>query len=269
MIRQLDRERLRAQFLSAQPYRFVVIEDLLEPEAAQELARSYPTFETATKLGFSFSAVNEQKKVQVTDPARFPDPVQRLNAAIAAPSFLADLEYITGVPKLLADEKLEGGGMHITGSGGRLDVHVDFNYLEERKLHRRLNLLLYLNPTWDESWGGHIEVWDAGVKNCHHRFAPKLGRCLIFETSDISYHGVAPVKSPAGFERRSFACYYYTREAPPRWNGVSHSTIFRARPDERLRGYVLMPAEKIRNGVIQGLRRTKRQVKRWITGGAP
>ena len=43
--------------------------------------------------------------------------------------------------------------MHITGPGGRLDVHVDFNFMEERQLHRRLNLLLYLNPTWNEIMG--------------------------------------------------------------------------------------------------------------------
>ena len=45
-----------------------------------------------------------------------------------------------------------------------------------------------------------------------------------------------------------------------------HSTVFRARPEERLRGYVLMPVQKLRNEVTQGLRRVKRRVKRLILG---
>ena len=82
------------------------------------------------------------------------------------------LETITGIPKLLADATFEGGGMHVTGPGGRLDVHVDFNYSHDIKQHRRLNILVYLNPDWKEEWGGQIELWDRNVSQCHHSFSP-------------------------------------------------------------------------------------------------
>jgi Rps23 Pro-64 3,4-dihydroxylase Tpa1-like proline 4-hydroxylase len=205
--------------------------------------------------------VNEQRKVQITDSKKFPDPVKRLNEAISAPAFLADLEYITGIPRILADEQLAGGGMHVTGAGGRLDVHVDFNLIEDRRLFRRLNILLYLNPVWNEAWGGHIELWDKNVRNCQYRCVPALNRCLLFETSDISYHGVARVTAPADVARQSFAAYYYTREAPPGWTGTVHSTIFRARPDEKLRGLVQMPVEKLRRGLAEKIKQSKRLVK--------
>jgi 2OG-Fe(II) oxygenase superfamily len=245
MIRPLDRESLRRQFQTAQPFPHLAIDNFLVPGAAEEVAAAYPSFEKASEMGFGFNLVNEQRKIQVTDAAKFPDPVRRLSEALASPQFLADVEYITGIPRLLSDERLEGGGMHLTGPGGRLDVHVDFNVLEERKLFRRLNILVYLNPTWRDEWGGHIELWDKTVKTCHFRSQPIINKCVIFETSDISYHGVSPLKTPPDVIRRSFAAYYYTKEPPAHWDGKAHSTIFRTRPDETLRRLIHMPAEKI------------------------
>jgi hypothetical protein len=43
--------------------------------------------------------------------------------------------------------------------------------------------------------------------------------------------------------RRSFAVYYYTKEAPEHWNATVHSTIFKARPDEWMKGNLAMPIE--------------------------
>lgn len=267
MIMQLpDREARRRQFMSAEPFPFVKIENFLDPAFASEVAAAYPSFEVATAQGKSFRAVNERRKVQVTDARVFPGPVVQLNTLLASPAFLADLSYVTGIPKLLADEQLLGGGMHLTGPGGRLDVHVDFNFIQDRKLHRRLNLLLYLNPVWEESWGGHIQLWDKDVKKCRNAFAPRLNRCIIFETSDISFHGVVPVTTEAPYPRISFATYYYTLEAPPNWDGKVHSTIFRARPEERVRGYVLMPAAKIQGLVARGTRKIKKEARRLVFG---
>ncbi|MES1171689.1 MAG: 2OG-Fe(II) oxygenase [Bacteroidota bacterium] len=268
VIQNVDKEELRRQYVGAEPFPFVKIDNLLDPAFAEEVASSYPTFEQATGQGREFKSVNERRKVQITESKLFPEPAKRLNEVLASPEFLSTLSYISGIPNLLADEELVGGGLHVTGPGGRLDVHVDFNYLEQRQLHRRLNLLLYLNPVWNEEWGGHIQLWDKKVTKCRHDFAPRQNRCVIFETSDISYHGVTPVASNAPFERRSFAAYYYTREAPAYWKGTAHSTIFQARPDERLRRYVLMPAEKLRWKIGEGVRLMKRGVKRIVRGSS-
>ena len=96
------------------------------------------------------------------------------------------------------------------------------------------------------------------------RCVPALNRCLIFETSDISYHGVAQVTAPPDMVRHSFAAYYYTKEPPPKWDGASHSTIFRARPDEKFRGLVLMPAEKLQRQIADKISRGKRKLKQLI-----
>jgi Rps23 Pro-64 3,4-dihydroxylase Tpa1-like proline 4-hydroxylase len=268
MIKPYDRELLRRQYSSAKPFPYIIIENFLEPDAAQEVARSYPSFADAIKQGYTFKAVNEQRKVQVTDSSRFPPPVARLNDVLASQKFLDDLSYITGIPKLLADEQLSGGGMHVTGPGGRLDVHVDFNYFEDRQIHRRLNILVYMNPEWHDDWGGEIELWDKDVKNCAERLKPILNRCLIFQTTGFSYHGVRPITAPGGVERKSFAAYYYTKEPPPDWKGEVHSTIFKARPDEKLRGMVLMPAERLMRGVMTKARQFKSRIRRTLGGSA-
>ena len=236
------------KFVAADPFPHVVIDNFIDAETARAIAAEYPTFEQARDLGFSFNALNERKKIQITDQTRFPPRVKALSDFLASPAFLADLEALTGIHGLLADPRLHGGGMHMTGPHGRLDVHVDFNRGYE-DFFRRLNVLVYFNPQWDAAWGGQIELWDEQVQNCRLSLSPVLGRCLIFETSAISFHGVAPLQCPADQVRRSFAAYYYTKEAPAQGDATMHGTVFRARPDEKLRAYVLMPAAQFNRGV--------------------
>ena len=269
-INPLDVSALHDRFARAEPFPSVLIDDFLDETFARDVAAAYPTFDEARATGFEFGAVNERKKVQISDPSLFPAPARRLSDALTSPSFVADLARITGVRHLLADDQFFGAGLHVTGSHGRLDVHVDFNTLPRDgvELHRRVNLLLYLNPEWNEGWGGQIELWDPDVKICARQYAPTLNRCLIFEASDISFHGVAPLTCPPDTVRRSFAAYYYTREPAPHYRGIVHSTIFRARPDERMRNYVLMPAEQLQRrltaGVMRVLRSAKRRARRLI-----
>lgn len=266
MIRAYDKDALRRQFATAKPFPFVKIDEFLDPAFADLVAAAYPSFDSAIKQGRTFSAVNERKKVQVTDSTLFPKPVAELNNLLSSQRFLTELSYITGIPNLLADEALVGGGMHLTGPGGRLDVHVDFNLLQDRQLHRRLNLLLYLNPVWQEAWGGHVQFWDENVTVCRESFAPNMNRCVIFETSDISFHGVVPVTAGAPYPRMSFAAYYYTQQAPPNWDGKFHSTVFRARPKERYRKYVLMPAAQMQDRLTTVVQKIKHKAKQIVVG---
>src|SRR4051794_29953666 len=231
-IKPIDQNLLRERVQQAKPFPFFCIDGFLEDAFAERVLDSFPSFEEAAQIGMKFSAVNERGKIQVTDSSKFAEPVAELNRALAAPESLDLLCHAFAIPRLLADEELVGGGIHQTGPRGHLDVHIDFNYLRERDLHRRLNILLYFNKDWPEEWGGNIELWDKDVKACHRSLSPIFNRCVVFETSEISYHGVTSVRCPEGWSRKSFAAYYYTREAPPSWTGEEHTTVFRARPDE-------------------------------------
>ncbi len=262
-INPLEPDGLRKRVRQATPFPNVRIDGFLTEEFAERVYHALPTFEEALRMGREFGAVNEKRKVQIVDSSKFPPALRQLNETLASQDFLDLLSYSFEIPRLLADDELVGGGVHETGPHGRLDVHVDFNYMEKRALHRRLNLLLYFNKGWQEDWGGRLELWDKDVKVCQQSFLPIFNRCIVFETSEISFHGVAAVTCPKNVSRRSFAAYYYTREAPAHWTGVSHSTIFRARPDEKIKGALLMPAEK----AIRWTRKVLNEAKRTLRGG--
>ncbi len=264
-INPIDRDALRAQVRQSKPVPNFKIDNFLDEEFANRVLAAYPTFEEAVKVGRTFQAVNEYKKVQLTDASLFAEPVAELNQALAAPEFLELLSHVFDIPDLLADDQLVGGGIHQTGPRGHLDVHIDFNYIEDRQLHRRLNILIYFNNDWRPEWGGNIELWNKEVTVCHHSFAPVFNRCVVFATNEISYHGVTAVKCPDDRTRKSFAAYYYTKAAPVGWTGQSHSTIFKARPNEILKGHVLMPLESAKQNVVEALRGLKRKLKKTLT----
>lgn len=265
MIAPIDARELRRAIQSAAPFPHCLIDNFLDPEFARLVHQSFPDYRDARKIGRSFSTVNEKRKVQISDPTRFAPPVLELNRILAAPSWTQTLSRAFEIPDLLADDELVGGGIHQTGPGGRLDVHVDFNYIAERGLHRRLNILVFFNSDWKPEWGGALELWDREVQRCCRSFQPLFNRCVIFETSEISYHGVTPVDCPADRSRQSFAAYYYTRQPPPQWTGESHGTLFRSRPGEAIRGRVLMPAERASTAIRRTVRRLRRGVKKFLT----
>jgi len=261
MINPIDAEVLRRQIRSASPFRHCMIDNFLIDDFANRVHDAFPSFAEARNIGRTFRAVNEKNKVQITDARKFTGPIVELNRLLADPELLATLSGAFDIPDLLPDDRLTGGGIHQTGPRGRLDVHVDFNYLEDRKLFRRLNILVYFNKDWPTEWGGNLELWDQDVKVCRHSFAPLFNRCIIIETGSVSYHGVSAVRCPYDRARRSFAAYYYTRQAPPAWDGSTHSTRFRSRPNEKIKGHVLMPLEQAGRRMRQVARNIKHAVK--------
>jgi hypothetical protein len=72
---------------------------------------------------------------------------------------------------------------------------------------------------------------------------------------------VVPVSPTARTPRKSFAAYYYTREAPAHWTGRSHSTIFVARPEERFNRYLGMPVVKAGETLRAGIRKIRHGIK--------
>lgn len=171
----------------------------------------------------SFATVNERAKVQDTHAAGLAGPVADLSNVLAAPMFLDFLGDVFRLPDLLADDQRVGGGIHRAGPRGQSEVHVNFNDIVDRRLHRRLNMLIDFNQGWDPSWGAKVELWNRDVKTYIRTFSPPGNRCVVFETSDNRYHGVLAATCPDGRSRRLFAPYVYTEEAPSHSTGEEHS----------------------------------------------
>ena len=246
---------------ASKPVRNFCIDNFLEAVFAERvLAGLSPRIEEATRVGRSFHAVNEKGKVQVTDSPKLRRADRRAEPGPGRARVpRAALATSSTCPTSCPTTSSIGGGIHQTGPRGHLDVHVDFNYIADRELHRRLNILVYFNKDWKPEWGGNIELWDADVKVCHHSFSPIFNRCVVFETNEISFHGVTAVKCPEDRARKSFAAYYYTKEAPAHWTGEAHSTIFKARPDEVLKGNVMMPLENAKRRLQAGIPRPQEE----------
>ncbi|HEY5862378.1 MAG TPA: 2OG-Fe(II) oxygenase, partial [Casimicrobiaceae bacterium] len=92
------------------------------------------------------------------------------------------MSALAGIADLIADPTLFGGGTHENRDGQGLNVHVDFNIDEGRMLHRRINLLIYLNKEWDPSWGGSIELHSDPYKPADRvqSFVPLFNRAVMF-----------------------------------------------------------------------------------------
>jgi len=259
-----DIARLSDKNVSNDPFSHFCLDNFLNEDFANEVHDAFPSYEEALTLGLQFNAVNEKFKIQIVDPKKFPKPILELHELLATDEFVAKVSNMLNIPNLIADPELVGGGIHETNSGGHLDVHIDFNYIPERDLHRRVNILLYFNKNWKEEYGGYFDIWNKDVSERKGYFAPTFNRACGFSTGDFSWHGVTPINCPTEVIRKSFAVYYYTKEAPEGWDGSKHSTIFKARPDEWLKGNVAMPVENLVRGTQSKIENIKSGIKSFL-----
>lgn len=223
---------LHAQFESAQPFRHVVIDEFLDPEFCARLIAEFPTFNAA-------SAINERgepgRKAVISQLASIGPAYAAFDRLMRDPEFLALTGRITGIPDLLYDPDYVGGGTHENLDGQDLDRHVDFNFHPTRAVDRRLNLIVFLNPEWDESWGGCLELtrdpWSSAA-DARRTVLPVANRAVIFETTESSWHGFERIRLPASkpISRRSIAVYFYTKGRPAHESAPSHGTIYYQRP---------------------------------------
>jgi hypothetical protein len=222
---------LKRQFRENQPYPHVHLQEFLDPDIAAEMASEFP--DMATDAWTRYKHPNENK-LGLAKRALFPAQLGEVVDELNSPAFVYWLSQLTGIPDLVSDEMLEGGGLHQSGRGGFLNVHTDFsNHHYHKHWKRQVNLILYLNPKWDKQWGGALELWDREMRHCVTKIPPLFNEALIFRTDEISYHGFPdPLRCPETESRKSLALYYYTIESGTEFK--TRSTDYRPRPEDGL-----------------------------------
>jgi Rps23 Pro-64 3,4-dihydroxylase Tpa1-like proline 4-hydroxylase len=219
-------------FRSAEPFPHLVLDGLFEPARLRDVAASFHPGEDPR--WHRFADASREVKLAIDREDHFPPAVRDLVQVLNGAAFLQLLSEVTGIPGLVADTYFSGGGMHQIMPGGKLAIHADFNIHPVTRLHRRLNLLVYLNEGWHDEWGGHLELWDRTMTRCEQRIAPTFNRLALFRTDSHSYHGhPEPLACPVGSARRSVALYYYTALSSEDSKSVGeHNTAFQERPGE-------------------------------------
>jgi Rps23 Pro-64 3,4-dihydroxylase Tpa1-like proline 4-hydroxylase len=232
----VDRDRLMAlaerhadEYANADPFPHIVFDDFLPDAVIKELQEAFPGPEEAEWGEF---ANKREVKLALRDEALMPEPQLQLLREFNAQTFVAFLAKLTKIEGLFPDPDYLGGGLHQIRPGGVLKVHADFNLHLVTEAQRRINVLLYLNEDWDDSYGGHLELWDTKMTHSMKRIAPLANRLVVFSTTSTSFHGHPdPLTCPPDRTRRSMAWYYYSL---PEGRVVRHSTLFQARPGESL-----------------------------------
>jgi len=204
-------EQFPQDYPAASPFPHVVFDDFLPEERVRAIAGEVANLTVPSEPRF----YGTRLKGRLSDMDAMGPATRELILELNAPPFVQWLEKLTGMNGLVADPGLQGGGVHQIGRGGFLKIHTDFNWHKGLRLHRRLNLILYLNEPWQEEWGGYLELWKRDMSACVRRIAPLLNRIVIFSTTDESYHGhPEALACPEGVTRNSIALYYYSKERP-------------------------------------------------------
>jgi len=215
---------LKDDYADAKPFPHIVIDDFLPTEALRRVVEEFPERQSGRfadaqsnlKTGYQLEMIGSQYTTSFFH-------------AFNSFQFLRFLEELTGIDDLLSDPEYAGGGLHETARGGHLSIHADFNMHPRYKLLRRLNLILFLNEEWSDEYGGHLELWNPDMKSCAKKIAPVMGRAVIFNTDQASYHGHPdPLTCPESRYRRSMALYYYTIPSEP--SVLRTTTNFQVRP---------------------------------------
>jgi hypothetical protein len=228
-----DADSYRAGFLEARPFKHVVIDDFFESGFAERLLAEFPRFDP--NLARNEGGATGGKAVN-TDIRAISPAYQRLYEVLSGQPFLDLVSHLSGIPDLILDPKMFGGGTHENLHGQELDPHVDFNYDEARQLHRRLNLIVYLNKEWRAEWGGALEVHSnprRPEENQIRAYDPLFNRCVMFETNEYSWHGFPRIQLPEDrrhLSRKSISIYLYTKTRPPEEIAPLHGTFYVQRP---------------------------------------
>jgi hypothetical protein len=224
-------------YRTAEPFRHVVLDGFLKAEVAATLEAQFPAVDHRL---WKHHLHLHSHKFACSQLEAMPGLFQAVIAELNSKAMVHYLEELTGIRDLVADDELEGGGLHQIIPGGFLKVHADFNYHPSTGYHRRINLLVYLNRDWQDSWDGNLELWAPDVSRRVKSITPILNRCVVFSTTDAAYHGhPRPLACPPGQSRKSIALYYYTEVRPPEETSRPHSTLYKRTPQESMTAHRL------------------------------
>ena len=203
-------DEMKNSFINAYPFHHIVIDNFFENDFLYHLYEKFPSH--LEKKWWTYDNPLE-KKLAFNDISQLDKSFKEYFDFLNSSKFISFLEELTGLRNIIPDSSLNGGGLHQILRGGKLDIHEDFNIHRDLQAFRKINVIVYLNPKWEESFGGDLEIWDKDMVNCVKKIAPAFNRMVIFRTDMKSNHGHPhPLTCPENTSRKSLATYYYLKD---------------------------------------------------------
>ena len=233
-------------FLNAEPYEHIVIDNFCDPIALKEALHFIPGADSKSH-NKSRDYIFAKNKFEKADFQILCPQLEALKNDLMSPDFATFVSKITN-EKIFIDPSFHGGGLHQGGLGSFLDMHADFNFHPENlPWFRNVNILLYLNENWRPEFGGELKLMDGRRSDSKVTLIqPIFNRAVIMFTRDYTLHGYDPINFPKGTFRTSIAAYGYTDTGKP---GKLRTTIWKPdgnRPFKRILGRIMPDLVKIK-----------------------
>ena len=218
-LKKFNTDNLNKEFVEANPFKHIVIDNFLEKETADQLLHDLDNDNHDTWDKRDHDKIHIKWRSDWKEDTDIPEHTLSLIQYLNGGTFLRWLSKVTGIEGIIPDPYLTGGGFNMINKGGTLAVHADGNWHDLMGVHRRLNVIIYLNEDWNDEWGGQLELWSKTNNNtpdkCIKKISPVFNRMIIFQTDDFSFHGhPTPLNCPEDRSRKSLILYYYTNTRP-------------------------------------------------------
>ena len=220
---------------------YFIIDSLLPEDLALEIFSAFPKAETM-KLRKSL----REHKYIAAQMNQFDPVLEESIFAFQDPAVVKVIQNLCEVESLYPDEHLYAGGISSMGNGQFLNPHLDNSHEKDRKRWRVLNLLYYVSPEWDRSFGGNLEIWPDGVDREQTTIDSRFNRLVVMATHGSSWHSVSPVTVD---RIRTCVSNYYFSDSPLKDSDTFHVTSFRGRPEQRIRDLALRTDRIFRQGI--------------------
>ena len=183
---------------------YFYLDNLLPQEIALEINAAFPKPEEMVHK----KSIREDKYV-AAQMNKYNPLLEEIIYAFQDKRIVALVQDICGLRDIEPDENLYAGGISMMGHKQFLNPHLDNSHDKDRELWRVLNLLYYVTPDWEESYGGNLELWPDGLKNPQITIHSKFNRLAVMATHSGSLHSVSPV-TYNGF-RCCVSNYYFSQ----------------------------------------------------------
>jgi len=205
--------------------KILLIDNFLKIKFFSKLANEISLLEEKSINVKSYNVKSKSQKKEFLDYKEFYYNQKKLVKFLSSKKFTNFLKSKFEIKSNLFPDKTKMfSGFNVVSKNGFLRPHADFNFNNQLKKYRTINLLIYFNKNWKSSYGGNLAFYDYSNLKKKHEFLAKANRALIFLTNKFTPHGYRKIK--VNKKRLSLNFYYYTSENLS-FSNTPHKTIWR------------------------------------------